>query len=132
MTYIPILDCVADMQIVLGWNMSGDIKAGIDTYSNADGSTVTTQISGITSTEIQATMHDADLLRERLKIIKVYILAVEGRKDKDYLSGDTILVGDSSESSLTKIYDLKAAGINNYRWRVYRVIARPKNLFSNQ
>lgn len=128
-TPIPILDCVADMQVVFGWNMSGDIKGGVDTYSNADGSAV----SGVgTMDEIQSTMKDADLLRERLKIIKVFILAIEGRKDKDYFSGDTIRIGDLGEANLTKIYDLKAKGINNYRWRVYKIVARPKNLLSNQ
>ncbi len=38
LTYIPVLDCVLDMQVVLGWDLNGD--GLIDTWSNADGSVV--------------------------------------------------------------------------------------------
>ncbi|MBT1070454.1 PilW family protein [Pelotalea chapellei] len=140
LNYVPIMDCVADMQVVLGWDMNGD--GMLDTYSNADGSAVTGTGS---STDVQTAMANAanntstitPNIRNSLKIIKVYILAQQGRRDPGYTSPSTIQIGDNAESSLTRpatagMYDIAAAGWQNYRWKVYRVIAHPKNLPANQ
>jgi len=135
LNYVPILDCVADMQIVLGWDINGDSM--IDTYSNADGS----QVSGTgTTTQVQAAIAQSannsstiiPNIRNSLKIVKVYILAQQGRLDPGYTSTSPITVGDISESSLTKNYNVAAAGWLNYHWKLYRIIARPKNLPANQ
>jgi type II secretory pathway pseudopilin PulG len=128
LTYIPLLDCVADMQVVLGFDMSG--SGQVTAYSNADGSTV----NGSTSSEIQKTLADADLLRERLKIVKVYILAQEGRRDPAYTAVSPIAVRSTGagEGTLTNNYDLAANNALNYRWKVYRVVAKPKNLDTSQ
>lgn len=129
LNYLPILDCVADMQIVLGWNFS-DTTAVVDTYSNADGSVV----SGIGATgNVQGALANAATLRDRLKVIKVYVLAQDGRKDTSYTSPSPIVVGnkDSGEESLTKSYNIAAAGWSNYRWKVYRIVVSPKNLIGS-
>jgi prepilin-type N-terminal cleavage/methylation domain-containing protein len=127
LTYIPLLDCVADMQVVFGFDLDGSGK--VTAFSNADGSAV----SGSTVTEIQKILADADLMRERLKIIKVYILAQEGRRDLTYTSPATIAVRSTGlgEGVLTKDYDLAANNARNYRWKVYKIIAKPQNLFNN-
>jgi len=138
LNYVPILDCVADMQVVLGWDMNGD--AVIDTYSNADGSTA---IGVGSATSVQAAIANASNnsatttdpnIRNNLKMVKIYILAQQGRRDSSYTSPSPILVGDAdaAEISLTKNYDVAAAGWQNYRWKVYRIVSRPKNLPANQ
>lgn len=137
LTYLPILDCVADMQVVFGWDITIGTTSTlgqdglIDTWSSPDPASR----SGTASlADLQAAMADPELLRSSLKIIKVYILAQDGRKDPGYTSPPTIVVGDrdAGEISLTKNYDIAAAGFQNYRWKVYRVVVRPKNLISNQ
>jgi prepilin-type N-terminal cleavage/methylation domain-containing protein len=56
LTYLPIMDCVADMQVVLGWNLgdssgnlvSNDFSTGsglIDTWSSANGLPYSTTLS---------------------------------------------------------------------------------------
>jgi len=42
-------------------------------------------------------------------------------------------VGDAGEASLTRVGGLSlAANQQNYRWKQYRLVVRPKNLLSNQ
>jgi len=134
--YSPLIDCVADMQVVLGWDMDGN--GAVDTYSNADG----TQCNpcGATVAEIQAALSTANnstastvpCIRNNLKLIKVYVLAQDGRRDPGYTSPSPIVVGDTGETSLTRSYDLATKGLLNYRWKVHRVVMRPKNLPANQ
>jgi hypothetical protein len=71
-------------------------------------------------------------IRNALKVVKVYILAQNGRRDSGYTSPTPILVGDSGELSLTRSVDIAAAGWSNYRWKLYRIVVRPKNLLANQ
>jgi len=126
-TEIPIMDCVADMQVVFGWDLNED--GVIDAYSNADGSTV----NGGDTAAVQATMGDAGLIRNRLKVVKVYLLVQDGRRDPSFRNSNSIVVGNDSlgEKSLTKEYTV--ANIDdkkwtNYRWKVYRIVVTPKNL----
>ncbi|MBI2353483.1 MAG: PilW family protein [Deltaproteobacteria bacterium] len=139
LTYMPILDCVADMQVVLGWDM--DNNGSVDTWSNADGSTVSG--SGDVATAIlQASNDDITIsnIRNRLKVVKVYIIAQNGKKDSGYTSDYEITIGDDGEKSLihntgsnaTKAAYALAANMRNYRWKEYRIIVRPKNLLTNQ
>lgn len=139
LTYTPLLDCVADMQVTFGFDLTdGSGQPGqdgvIDTYSNADGSTV----SGAASdTIVQAAMADAEQLRNSLKIIKIYLLAQIGRRDTAYTSQGSMNLWDAPAgsgpvtSALGKTYVLAADQLN-YRWKVYRVVVRPKNLLTNQ
>lgn len=130
-TYIPLLDCVADMQVVLGWDTSEGGKANsVSAYSNISGSVV---ING-NSTDIQGWLASPQGIREHLKMVKVYILAQEGKKDSAYTyPSASIVVGDvgNGETSLTSTHVFSAAQLQ-YHWKLYRVIVKPKNLVSNQ
>lgn len=139
LNYVPLLDCVADLQVLFGWDMDGD--GMVDTWSNANGSAANPG----NPLDVQAAMgnaanNSADTrpnIRNSLKQIKVYILAQNGRRDTGYTSPSLIRIGDSGEASLTRPasggnYDIAAAGWLNYRWKVYRIVARPKNLVANQ
>lgn len=140
--YLPLLDCVADMQVVLGWDISDDGRAGeVNAYSTlpkkADG-TVSATPADVSST-IQGWLTNAKTLREHLKVIKVYILAQEGKYDRTYTAPSTsIRVGPSASDmqennglSPVKVYTLTEAQ-THYRWKLYRIVVRPKNLYSNQ
>jgi len=131
MDYIPLLDCVADMQVVLGWDLTDSSGSEgqdgvVETYSNADGSTV----SG-TSSLVTSALANPETLRKSLKIIKVYILAQNGRRDPDYTGPSSMLVGQTAESSLTRTYYF-TEDMRHYRWKLYQMILRPQNLLSNQ
>jgi len=122
---IPVLDCVADMQVVFGWDLDED--GTVDTYSDADGSTV----NGGSQTVVQNTMLDSKQLRNRLKLVKVYLLVQDGRRDPNFTNVKDIIVGNTDEQSLTKKYDVAAINANkwtNYRWKLYRIVVSPKNL----
>lgn len=138
LSYLPLLDCVADMQVVLGWDLTiGTTATGqdgmIDTWSSPS-STITGLPScagSATPATVKAAMDDPVLLASALKIVKVYILAQVGRKDPGYTSPSPITVGDTNELSITRSYAL-ATNKLNYHWKVYRIVVRPKNLVSNQ
>lgn len=132
LSYIPIVDCVADMQVIYGWDLKNGGVAGtdglIDTYSNADGSGVLGEATG---SEVTTALGDAASIRANLKVVKVYLLVQNGRKDPNYTSPSPIALGDVGELSLSRNYTL-TSDMLNYRWRVQRIIVRPKNLTSNQ
>lgn len=130
--YIPLLDCVADMQVVLGWDVSaGGTAKSVSAYSNADGSVVS---GGASATDVQSWLASPQGIREHLKMVKVYVLAQEGRKDTGFTYPLTsMVVGNSGygETSLTSTYTFTTAQ-RQYRWKLYRIIVRPKNLVNNQ
>ncbi|HIJ80517.1 MAG TPA: prepilin-type N-terminal cleavage/methylation domain-containing protein [Desulfuromonadales bacterium] len=154
LNYMPVLDCVADMQVIFGWDLPGAENSSvtvdssnvnntgdgiIDTWSNADGSVVSG--SG-TIAQVQAAMANAGHVRTKLKIIKVLILAQDGKKDPAYTSPSLIPVGtqkgedDGGSTATTTLYKPGGFAISsamlNYRWKVYKLIIKPKNLISNQ
>ena len=135
LTYMPLLDCVADMQVVFGWE--DPVGSGTITESAASGSS--------TPSAVATWFADPREISVRLKYVKVYIMAQEGRKDLNYTNTNTlgpnsstyaVVVGEpgplpASNVSITKAYtaaDLAARGWLNYRWKTYRIIVRPKNL----
>ena len=134
LTYLPLLDCVADMQIVFGWdltigNTSSTGQDGlIDTWTSPDPQF---RSGSASQADVEAAMADPALLSSALKIIKIYVLAQVGRKDPNYTSPSPILVGDIGETSIARNYVL-SSDMLNYRWKVYRIVVRPKNLMSNQ
>ena len=68
-------------------------------------------------------------------MIKVYVLAQEGKMDRNFTFPQaTMIVGGDGEGSLTRggVPYTFAANQLNYRWKLYRITARPKNLLSNQ
>lgn len=140
--YLPLLDCVADMQVVLGWDVSDDGRAGeVNAYSTlpkkSDGSLSATPADA--SVAIKEWFKSAKGLREHLKVIKIYILAQEGKYDRAYTAPSTsIRVGPSLSDiqennglSPVKTYVLTEPQ-THYRWKLYRIVVRPKNLYSNQ
>ena len=104
-TLMPLLDCVADMQVVYGLD------------NNADGT-----VDGW-SEDISAGMTAADI-RAQLAEIHVHILAQEGQRDDSYTSPSaTIPVGSEGFGN-----NFDVSGYRNYRWKVYNIVMRPKNL----
>jgi type II secretory pathway pseudopilin PulG len=110
----PLLDCVADMQVIYALDSNGD--GGVDLHGNED---------------ILANL-SAKSIREQLKEVRVYILAHEGLRDDSYVysGGPAIPVG---EFGLGRSYDLsKLESIGNswknYRWKIFNLIVNPKNL----
>lgn len=143
-TPIPLLDCVASMQVVLGWSSNtgtGSIQDSISTYSSLPlvGSGDVVTIGAGATTPIDAldikqwfVDKDAKRIREQLKMVKVYVLAQEGKRDPGYTYPDaSIVIGGTGEASLTKTYNFTAEQ-RHYRWKIYKIIVKPKNLASNQ
>ncbi|MEI6305409.1 MAG: prepilin-type N-terminal cleavage/methylation domain-containing protein [Deltaproteobacteria bacterium] len=133
--YTPLLDCVADMQVVMGWDSSdGGSVGSVDVYSSlplANG-TVVSSVTSLAGT-IQGYLTNAKDLREHLKVVKIYLLAQEGKVDTGYNAPASIEVGDHLVDGLYPIRTFSlTATQRHYRWKLYRIIARPKNLSSNQ
>ena len=120
---IPVLDCVADMQVVLGWNTSSDPAGNaVDTYTNAVGSSAG-------GGKADQSLEEPKEIRTRLKLIKVYILVQDGGVDRNYTNTETAMtVGEEGETGDTKSIDLTQPNYRNYRWKLYRLVVRPKNL----
>lgn len=136
--YLPLLDCVADMQIVLGWTTKpvSDFNRPIDAYS-----TLPTTVGGAVSAtngaadSIKLWLTNAKDLREHLKVVKVYILAQEGKKDLNYTAPSSILVGDitANDGLAQKIFTPSSSpDQQHYRWKLYRIVTTPKNFVANQ
>jgi prepilin-type N-terminal cleavage/methylation domain-containing protein len=112
---LPLLDCVADMQVYyrLDTNNDGAIESELNS------------IAGLTAQQI----------RDQIREIRVYILAHEGQRDRSYtFTGFTpgacatcVRVGQTSvlgrDFNLATITDY-----SDYRWKVYTIVVQPKNL----
>lgn len=154
LTYLPIMDCVADMQVVLGWNLgdsSGNLVASdydmgsgqIDTWSNADGTTASSTLALPQNYVNNPILADPAHIRTKLKLVKVYILAQVGPKDPNYTSPASIQIYDPNNTSIPEsgivrqtnspsgYYNLPSTMLN-YRWKVYRLVVKPNNLIANQ
>lgn len=100
----PLLDCVGDMQVIF------ETASG---FSEAPGTTA------------------ADI-RAQLRSVKVYILAHEGQFDRNYTYPDAEI--SLKEGGLGRTWtaqnmeDVFGDNWRNYRWKVYTIVARPKNL----
>jgi hypothetical protein len=104
-TLLPLLDCVADMQIVYG--LDTDANPLTDLLWSDD-------ISGLT----------ADAIRTQLKEVRVHILAQEGQRDDSYRTpSDNITVGSQGAGR-----NFDVSGYRNYRWKLYSIVVKPKNL----
>lgn len=137
---MPLLDCVADMQVVFGWDLTDGMgnqgrDGVIETWSTPVGAGGVTAAPAANLALVQTALasSDPDLqLRDSLKVVKVYLLAQVGRRDPNYQSpAATVVVGNPAVDGISKNYALTAA-MRNYRWKVYQVVVRPKNLVSNQ
>jgi prepilin-type N-terminal cleavage/methylation domain-containing protein len=145
LSYMPVLDCVADMQVVLMWDLMDSAAAGmdgsVDTYTSADGSVksgpgdTTDVIRALTTPAVALTTGEdpANYIRTRLKGIKIYVLAQNGRLDPGYTSPSPITYS-TTEASLTRPagFNINAQNWQHYRWKLYQMVVRPKNLTANQ
>lgn len=105
----PLMDCVADMQVVFGRDT--DDEDGVDTWVNST--------DGL----------DAFAIKQEVGEAQVYILAQEGQKDPNYVHpSSTIHVGPPG---FGRDFDLSAiTDWEQYRWRVYAVSVAPPMLMT--
>jgi prepilin-type N-terminal cleavage/methylation domain-containing protein len=127
---LPLLDCVADMQVVFGLDTDATPDNVINCYVNNLADSLATV--------------DAENIRNRIKEVRVYILAHEGQIDRAFtftppIPASFIRVGESSAvlpgGSCTGVTvlgrDFDLSGITNwqnYRWKVYTLVVKPNNL----
>ncbi|MBT0652825.1 prepilin-type N-terminal cleavage/methylation domain-containing protein [Geomobilimonas luticola] len=116
---LPLLDCVADMQVVYGLDAAGNGFIG----------------DHVDEPPAKLAQHadQAETIRSIVKEVRVYILAQEGKRDRTYnFPSSTIRVGESfGGNTRGRDFDLEAiigADYKHYRWKVYTIVVRPKNL----
>ena len=101
---LPLLDCVADLQVVYG----------LDTDADGVVNTWTDTIGTLT----------ADDIRTRLVELHVHILAQVGQRDDSYTYPyDNVSVGSEGFARNVPVSTYK-----HYRWKVYNIVVKPKNL----
>ena len=104
-TLLPLIDCVADMQVVYGLDNNAD--GAVDAWSS----------------DISVGMTAADI-RTQLAEVRVHLLAQEGQRDASYRTPtDNIYVG---LPGLGRNFDV--SGYRNYRWKLYSIVVKPRNL----
>ena len=106
---LPLLDCVADMQVVFGLDTVGDGR--VHTWTRD------ILLLGLTAAAI----------RTQLIEVRVSILAQEGMRDENYThTVNPIYVGmtDAGEGNSFTL----APGLEKFRWKVYNLIIKPRNL----
>ncbi len=123
-TEYPLLDCVADFQVVYGLDR------------NSNGAIETVSAAGLVNPTTLTPMSAEDI-RNQLKSIQVYILTHEGKKDTNFSYPDqSIGVGPgsglTSGSGSTRTFVQYSTSRKNYRWKVYRLTVAPKNLLPAQ
>jgi prepilin-type N-terminal cleavage/methylation domain-containing protein len=111
LTEMPLLDCVADMQVIYRYDPTGNGNL--------------TPTPDISSWSVQT-------IRDQVKEVRVYILAHEGQRDTNfsyptnaiYVGGDNTVGSSNGRSfNLTGI-----ANWQNYRWKVYTLVVKLDNL----
>ncbi|MDO9041788.1 MAG: PilW family protein [Desulfocapsaceae bacterium] len=119
---LPIVDCVADFQVVYYLDTNGD--GGVDARANASG------LAGMTAQQI----------RTQVKAMRCYVLTHEGGIDRTYTYGlPTINVGEVAADGVTlqanagRTFDVSTLpniGLTwvNYHWKVYSLAVTPRNL----
>ncbi len=116
MNEMPVIDCVADMQVAFRRDTDGD---------------------GVADTDVQdITALSAQQIREGIKEVRIYILAQEGQRDPNYRHAPQVIrVGEKDAAPGTRDigrdFDLAAtigAGWENYRWKMYTVVVKPRQL----
>jgi len=116
--FLPVLDCVADMQVVFRFD------------TNPDPAVVTEVVTDNIATSTAIT---AQQIREQLMDIRVYILAHEGQQDPNFTySTNPVYVGDASvgggrDFNFTTVPS-PIANWQNYRWKLYTIVVKPINL----
>lgn len=133
-SYLPILDCVADMQVIFGLDTNNNGIIG--TYTDGSGTTIVPWPVGTPDESVASitAFADAATLRQQVREVRVYILAHEGQKDTNYTyPNSTILVGDSAlGASLGNTFNLLSKigdpEYKYYRWKLYIIVLKPVDL----
>lgn len=100
-TALPLLDCVADLQVVFG------------TDNNAD---------GVVEWSTDVSSLSAEDLRTQLVEVRVHILAQSGQRDDSYtFPQDNVYVGSEGAGRTFPL-----GGHRNYRWKQYTIVVRPR------
>ena len=112
--FLPIVDCVADFQVVYYMDTDGD--GGWDEAFDAN------SINGLS----------AEQIRRQVKGVRCYILTHEGGLDSTYTHPNaSITVGETINSkTVGRTFDLEETIQGkwaNYRWKVHSVAVSPKN-----
>jgi prepilin-type N-terminal cleavage/methylation domain-containing protein len=126
---LPLLDCVADIQVVYRVNTG----AGPDVYVNASYTNTLT----------------AAQIREQVREVRVYILAQQGQRSGSYRfdnfncpddTGNCVLVGEDIDDNPDFIcdgntycgrefnFDSYITDWDEYRWKLYTLVVEPINL----
>ncbi len=112
---MPLLDCVADMQVVYG--LDNNDLSGIDVYQS------------------DISMLGAEDVRTQVNEVRVYILAHEGQLDNSYTwagADDPVINITDPDVGVLNAFDLSnnidATTYMHYRWRIYTLILKPYNL----
>ena len=119
-TELPLVNCVGDMKVV--FQMRDD--AGSESYQ---------------SVSVLPGEMTAEQMRNSLKTVRVYLLAHEGTYDRRFSfpytdPANVLVVGDKGMPSQARVWTAdamkEAFGDNwrNYRWKVYTLAIKPKNL----
>jgi prepilin-type N-terminal cleavage/methylation domain-containing protein len=119
---MPLLDCVADMQVVycLDNDNDGDCEVGVAGSTDSYSDDISTQ--------------NAEWIRERVKQVRVYILAHEGQRDPNYTyptNSIDLPAAPDPGFGLGSSFNFTSHGITNYqnyRWKVYTIVVNPNNL----
>lgn len=134
---LPLLDCVADMQVVFG----------VDTDATPDGQ-INCYYNNLSSAFVTI---NAQNIRERVKEVRIYILSQEGQIDRNFtinltalnaglnpaITGATyIRVGEGLPLPVCDGGGIAGQDFNlspitdylNYRWKVYTLVVKPNNL----
>lgn len=117
-TYLPLLECVADMQVIYGLDQNSDGEFDPD---SGDGY----------SEDISAST--AQTIREQVKQVRVYILAHEGQKDTTFTyPTPTVSLGGDVAGGLGSTFNLASVigdpEYKHYRWKLYTIVVTPNNL----
>lgn len=103
----PLLDCVADMQVVYSLDTNED--GGVDLHGDED------ILSALSAEEI----------RNQLKEIRVYVLTHDGGKDSSFsYPSSTVRVGGFGAGRDYNLAALEGIGTawKNYRWKIYSLV----------
>jgi prepilin-type N-terminal cleavage/methylation domain-containing protein len=127
LTRYPLLDCVADLQVIFFLDRDGNGE--VDDHRPA------------LASDPSPTQEE---LQKEVKEVRLYILAQQGKKDPGYLypvsdPNKVIVVGDASlDKSLRETFgsvwtqaalaDRFGSDWRHYHWKVYTIVVQPKNL----
>jgi len=132
---IPVLDCVADMQIIHGINTSENPETEISDNlffvpADFEPNGVTGDRGSLSDKEIRNIGKNPIELRTRLKMSMIFLMVQDGKKDTTFNNNNTAFtVGNQDfQAALKKTVDLTEPEFINYRWKLYRIVVTHKNM----